>query len=54
MSQQGYYNQGPPQGYPQPQPPGPYGMYPPGQQPMQYQQAPPPAEKKDHGCLYGW
>ncbi|KFY13651.1 hypothetical protein V492_03119 [Pseudogymnoascus sp. VKM F-4246] len=42
---------GPQQGYGAPQP----AYYP--QQPMQqmqYQPAPPPEEKKDRGCLYGW
>ncbi|KAK7935057.1 hypothetical protein PG985_000552 [Apiospora marii] len=50
MSQQGYYQQGPPPqgGYPQ-------GPYPPPQQPMYYQQQPPPPQQqeKSHGCLYG-
>ncbi|KAK8035097.1 hypothetical protein PG993_010092 [Apiospora rasikravindrae] len=49
MSQQDYYQQGPPpQGYAQ-------GPYPPPQQPMYYQQQPPPPpqQEKSHGCLYG-
>ncbi|RYP76356.1 hypothetical protein DL771_001795 [Monosporascus sp. 5C6A] len=58
MASQDYYNQGPPQGYPQPGYPQPaYGAPPPGQYyqpPMQYQQAPPPPppqEQKSDNCL---
>ncbi|KAJ9501817.1 hypothetical protein LTR99_004094 [Exophiala xenobiotica] len=62
MSNQGYYQQGPPQGYyPPQQPQQAYGQgygYPQQQPPMQYQQGPPQQvivrEKKDRGCLGAW
>ncbi|EFQ91814.1 hypothetical protein PtrSN002B_006899 [Pyrenophora tritici-repentis] len=65
MSNQGYYQGGGAPQYPQQSygpPQGQYGAPPPQQQMYygppqgqgQYQQAPPPKQKKDRGCLAAW